>query len=301
MAGVDGSGDFPSFSYADSFVYVATASGTVCRPTPPGIGGAAVLGPNLQLTWLPRGSGKSQRAVVRALKRLQGNPFRKLDAITKSWVRRVEVAPACLAFSMIWFYRLRILPIAGSTADRRRVGCRIKDLDSEPPCRYVMMDTCPFLLLKQSGSLFFEHLKRLCCVRGRNSNWECSPLANPSPSFHGVDRKFGKRHWRYGKTWEHWYLRLPWKIMMIGILMVSSKNVKSPFGSVSYLLRLYLIPDDELDMDMNVEGTLSWGCSCRSKMFEELGVGHDQRSYGYPFQSKPGMTGPVSQSRKTGP
>ena len=40
MAGVDGSGDFPSFSYADSFVYVATASGTVTRPTPSGIGGA---------------------------------------------------------------------------------------------------------------------------------------------------------------------------------------------------------------------------------------------------------------------
>ena len=31
MGGVDGSGDYPSFSYADSFVYVASASGTVYR------------------------------------------------------------------------------------------------------------------------------------------------------------------------------------------------------------------------------------------------------------------------------
>ncbi|MEZ5325787.1 MAG: hypothetical protein R3F19_12085 [Verrucomicrobiales bacterium] len=31
IAGVDGSGDYPSFTYADAFVYVATASGTMFR------------------------------------------------------------------------------------------------------------------------------------------------------------------------------------------------------------------------------------------------------------------------------
>ena len=74
MAGVDGSGDYPSLSYADSFVYVATASGTVYRTD--ALHGLVELeclsGPNLELIWLPEGSKKATDQWLKAFESLSG-------------------------------------------------------------------------------------------------------------------------------------------------------------------------------------------------------------------------------------
>ena len=75
MAGVDGSGDYPSLSYADSFVYVATASGTVYRTD--NLHGLVELeclsGPNLELIWLPEGSKKATDQWLKAFESLSGS------------------------------------------------------------------------------------------------------------------------------------------------------------------------------------------------------------------------------------
>ena len=71
----------------------------------------------------------------------------------------------------------------------------------------------PFVKNK-SGSLFFEHLKRLCCVRGRELGVGVYTLSKSHnlPSMELIENLVREAlQVPVSKTPEHWYLRLPMK------------------------------------------------------------------------------------------
>jgi len=304
MAGVDGSGDFPSFSYADSFVYVATASGTVYQTHPlQGLVEQQVLpGPNLELTWLPEDREKAKGQWFKAFEALTGKTVQKVveQSDYKEWSAKAGGGRS----SVLEILDDLVLPRASDTSNceiqLRTVaewGAALRILDSEPTCRYVMMDTTmslPFVKNK-SGSLFFEHLKRLCCVRGRELGVGVFTLSKSHhlPSMELIENLVREAlQVPESKTPEHWYLRLPMKDHDDWDLdgLIEERQIP-PFGSVSYLLRLHRnTPMMRLDMDHEWwKEHYREDAAAETKMFEELDYcGHDQRSYGYPFPIKAG-------------
>ena len=83
MGGVDGSGDYPSFSYADSFVYVASASGTMYRTdaTHGLVEVKALDEPNLEFVWLPENTDEAMTRWLAALDAGAGPPVDALGLI----------------------------------------------------------------------------------------------------------------------------------------------------------------------------------------------------------------------------
>jgi len=298
FAGVDGSGDYPSFSYADSFVYVATASGTVFRTDPlHGLKEERVLvEPNLELIWLPEDRAKADGQWTSAFSSLAGYPVQKVISLSDYSILKKQHAGSGAPIEAL------VLPRASDTANcgiqLRSVaewGTALRLIESDPPCRYVLMDTTlslPFIKTKEN-SLFHEHLKRLCCVRARE---RCINLFTISKS-HGMPsieliealarEALGLSE---GKVAEHWYLRLPTDDLDAWSLegVVESRQIP-PVGAISYLFRLHKnTPVMRIDMDK------VWWEECfkdnpgvEQKIFQELDYsGHDQRAYGYPFPIK---------------
>jgi hypothetical protein len=298
IAGVDGSGDYPSFSYADSFVYVATASGTVFRTdTLHGLVEEQVLlEPNLDLVWLPEDREKAEGQWIRAFSSLAG-----MDAGEVVWESDYSTLKRTHAGTGASLDHL-VLPRASDTSNCgiqlrscAEWGAALRLIQSEPTCRYVLMDTTlslPFIKTKDN-SLFHEHLKRLCCVRAQERGIRLFTVSKSHslPSIEIVENLAREvMGLPTSKVAEHWFLRLPvpscddWS--MEGL--VEGRQIP-PIGAVSYLFRFHKnTPVMRLDMDRNwwVEN-LKGNPVEETRVFEELDYcGHDQRAYGYPFPIK---------------
>lgn len=302
MAGVDGSGDYPSFSYADSFVYVATASGTVFRTDVlRGLVEEHVLvEPNLDVIWLPAGHEKAQEQWLKAFESLSGLPPRQV--IAESDYRTLKRHASRGSDEVNVLLEALVLPQASETTNcgiqlrsTAEWGAALRLIESDPPCRYVMMDTTmslPFIKTKDN-SLYHEHLKRLCCVRARERGIALFTISKSHglPSIElleglacdklGIDRK---------KTAEHWFLRLPiagvdeWDLKAV----IEDRQIP-PVGAISYLFRLHRnTPVMRLDMDRDWwEQRIQGNPEAEQKLFSDLDYcGHDQRAYGYPFPIK---------------
>jgi hypothetical protein len=298
IAGVDGSGDYPSFSYADSFVYVATASGAVFRTdTVSGLVEEKVLvEPNLELVWLPEDAGKAQGQWLAAFKSLAGVSVE--DVIKNSDYAALKKAQGAGGVSVDDL----VLPRASDTANcgiqLRSVaewGTCLRLVEAKPSCRYVLMDTTmslPFVKTKDS-SLFHEHLKRFCCVRARENDLNLFTVSK-SHSLPSIELLENLAKEALGvpkdKTAEHWFIRLPmegvddWE--MNGV--IEGRQIP-PVGAVSYVLRLHRnTPVMRLDMDRAWwEKHYRGDKKAELKVFQEIDYcGHDQRAYGYPFPIK---------------
>ena len=298
IAGVDGSGDYPSFSYADSFVYVATASGTVfCTDPLHGLVEEQVLvEPNLELVWLPEDRAKADNQWINAFSSLAGRPVKDVIALSDYCnLKKIHAGSGAAIEDLV-------LPRASDTANcgiqLRSVaewGTALRLIESDPACRYVLMDTTlslPFIKTKDN-SLFHEHLKRLCCVRARERGINLFTISKshgmPSIELIEVLAKdaLGLND---GKIAEHWFLRLPaegvdsWSIEGV----VEGRQIP-PIGSMTYLFRLHKnTPVMRIDMDMVWwEKCFKDNPAAEQKIFQELDYsGHDQRAYGYPFPIK---------------
>ena len=304
MAGVDGSGDYPSLSYADSFVYVATASGTVYRTdTLHGLVEIECLSnPNLELVWLPEGSKKAKDLWLKAFESLSSIPVNQV--VEESDYRQLRSLNGGGRMTVDEIIKDLILPPASDTANcgiqlrtMAEWGAALRIIESKHSCRYLIMDTTmslPFVKNK-SGSLFFEHLKRLCCVKGRARGVGVYTLSKSHslPSLELIEslaqEALGITD---GSISEHWYLRLPisdvddWDIKGI----IEDRQIP-PIGAVSYLIRLHKnTPLMRLDVDREWwEEHYRNDPLAERKMFEDIDYcGHDQRAYGYPFPVKAG-------------
>ena len=173
-------------------------------------------------------------------------------------------------------------------------------LESDRRLDYLLMDTTFSLpLISSTNALFYEHLKRLCCVKARERGIGFFAISKS----HGLPamellEKLAKDIKNPGedKTAEHWFLRIPeqgvdgWKLSL-----AEGRRIPPP-GAVSYLVRFHRsTPVLRIDMDReywksnvkkeNEEDTRRAEC----KIFEDLDYTcHDQRVYGYPYPIKAG-------------
>lgn len=298
VAGVDGSGDYPSFSYADSFVFVATASGAVFRTD--ALHGLveepALVAPNLELVWLPEDQERAAGQWIRAFSSLGG--IEASDVVKQSDYSSLKRTHAGSGASLEHL----VLPRASDTSNCgiqlrscAEWGAALRLIGAEPACRYVLMDTTlslPFIKSKDN-SLFHEQLKRLCCVRARERGVRLFTVSKSHglPSVELIENLAREtQDVPASKTAEHWFLRLPiaghddWSLDSL----VEGRQIP-PVGAVSYLFRLHKnTPVMRLDMDHQWwEDNLRNDAVAESRVFEELDYcGHDQRSYGYPFPIK---------------
>lgn len=308
IGGVDGSGDYPALAYADSFVYVSVAHGTLYDADPvaglrerdPG------FGPLIDFCWLANDNEQRRASLDAAFDRLAGRALR--DVIEQSDYRVLKSVSAGRAQDIGALADALVRPQA---ADVGNVGIQLRSLCEtgaalrlltiEKPPRYVLIDTTlslPFVT-RHELSLFHEHLKRLCCVeaRARGIGFFALSKSHGLPAIEQIERiaasAVGEAE---GKVAEHWYLRLPTKACDGWELsLVKERNVPPP-GVVTYLLRFHRnVPVMRLDMD---EGY--WQRFVKSDneaetranevhIFGDLDyASHDQRSYGYPYPIKAG-------------
>ena len=148
-------------------------------------------------------------------------------------------------------------------------------------------------------SLFFEHLKRLCCVAALEADVGFLALSKS----HGVRsvelleelaiEKFGLSP---GTAAEHWFLRIPTPLVDSWETPLSEGRTLPPVGAMSYLVRLHRsTPVMRLDVDLywwqaRLQGASALETREREiRLFEDLDrCSHDQRSYGYPYPVKAG-------------
>jgi hypothetical protein len=301
VGGVDGSGDYPSFSYADSFVYVASASGTIYRTD--SVHGLreepSLAEPTLEFVWLPGESEEAQKRWLEAFEALAGWPVR--DVIERSDYRAIKSEASRTAHSVDGMLKQLILPPASDTNNvgiqlrsAAELGTGLRLIALDPMCRYILMDTTFSLpmVTRRDLSLFYEHLKRLCCVeaRERGIGFFAISKSHGLPGMELIEALAAKvQGLKDGEIAEHWYLRLPiagednWTCSLTGERQIP------PHGAIAYLFRLHRnVPVLRLDMDRTFWLTrLKENDRAEQKLFSELDhCGHDQRAYGYPYPIK---------------
>ena len=301
IGGVDGSGDYPSFAYADSFVYVASASGTLYRTE--AVHGlreeAALNEPTLEFVWLPGEGEQAQERWLAAFAALAGLPVR--EVIERSDYREIKSRATRSAHSVDDLLDDLILPRASDTANvgiqlrsTAELGTGLRLIMREPACRYVLMDTTfsiPLVKTKRQ-SLFYEHVKRLCCVEARQrgvafltlSKSHGLPAMDQIEAFAAEGLGLESR-----QVAEHWYLRLPTPGEDTWSLSLTGERQIPPLGAVSYLFRLHRnTPVLRLDMDRAFwEAKLKGNSKAEADLFGDIDYcSHDQRAFGYPYPIK---------------
>src|SRR5688572_985954 len=123
IGGVDGSGDYPSFAYADSFVYVASASGTLYRTEAThGLREEAALNePTLEFVWLPGEGEQAQPRWLAAFAALASLPVR--EVIERSDYQEIKSHATRAAHSVEDLLADLILPRASDTSN---VGIQLR-------------------------------------------------------------------------------------------------------------------------------------------------------------------------------
>tara|TARA_Y100001934_G_C12360391_1_gene780357 strand:- start:1396 stop:2616 length:1221 start_codon:yes stop_codon:yes gene_type:complete len=308
IGGIDGSGDFPSLSYSDSFVYIAVAQGTIYEANQQS--GLKEIGiepdPVVEFVWIPEESKRRIQAFDEGFEALAGMSLEKV--IESSDYRSIKANITGRDESIGEIRKGLIRPHAfdsGNIAIQLRsaaeIGAAIRLLHSTKNLDYLLLDgTMSLPFISRPGiSLFFEHMKRFCCVEALKNNTGLFTLSKSHglPSMELMEEivreKLGLEK---GKIAEHWFLRLPtpnidnWECPL-----TSGRNIPPP-SSVSYLVRFHKsTPVLRLDMDLNywkknVRGKTEHETVINeSKIFKDLDyASHDQRCYGYPYPIKAG-------------
>ena len=308
LAGVDGSGDYPSLTYADSFIYITVAQGTVYQlDSTSGLREIApVISPPPEFTWLPSDESRCREEWQRAFERLLGKPIRQV--IEQSDYRRLKAVASGRNSSVERLYAELICPHA---SDSGNIGIQLRTtaelslalrlILSEPSPRFVLVDTTFSLPLvtRKDVSLFYEHVKRLCCVeaRKRGIGFFAVSKSHGLPAMELLeDLVREKAGLERGTTAEHWYMRIPNKEQDGWELTQAKDRQLPPIGAVSYLVRFHRnVPVLRLDMDTDywrasvVRESRQETRANEGRIFERLDyASHDQRSYGYPYPLKSG-------------
>jgi hypothetical protein len=308
LGGVDGSGDYPSLSYGDSFVYVTVAHGTRYYPNA-ACGLKEVAEPPLgimEFSWIPEDEVRRPVAIDAAFERMVGAPI--AEVIDKSDYRHLKSRFSGKPHSVSDLLAELIRPHASDTGNLAiqfrstgELAAALQLIRSQPKSQYVLYDSTlslPFVS-RARNSLFHEHLKRLCCVEAcqRGIGFFALSKSHGLPAIEHIERLAAEALGLEGRqVAEHWYLRLPiqnrdgWELSL-----VEQRNVPPP-GAVTYLFRFHRnVPVMRLDMDESyweqfVKGSTTEETQANEqRIFEHLDyASHDQRCYGYPYPIKAG-------------
>lgn len=299
IAGVDGGGDYPALSYADSFVYFSVAQAVIYQTDR--MTGLKEIGPTpetaFHFTWLPEAEQERQQALDDAFSTLAGVP---LEEVIKTSDYRQLAKSSSVTAMMEGLIRPHAAD-AGNLAIQLRtsaeLGTALRLLRSDIALDYLLVDgtlSLPFVG-KSAASLFHEHLKRLCCVEAGKRDIGFIALSK-SHGLPGVEyiETLAKQKTESNTVAEHWYLRLPVPNSDQWEFPPAHERLIPPPGAVTYLFRCHRnVPVMRLDVDRdywrkhiyrnNAEQTLK----NERQLFENLDyASHDQRCYGYPYPIK---------------
>ena len=306
VGGVDGSGDFPSLSYSDSAVYFSIAHGVIYESCPSsGLRELPVLvDPVVHVTWIPEDEDARTSALLAAFTELAGRPVEAV--VEKSDYRAIRKGLGVKTGSVSDLVNGFITPHPTDTGNlgiqlrsSAELGAALRLICSAQAPTYVLVDTTFSLPLvsSSSSSLFFEHLKRLCCVeaRERGVGFFAISKSHGLPSVGLIETIAREKVQPVNTpTAEHWYLRLPIPgVDEWGFPLPGGKRVP-PHGAVSYLFRIHRnTPVMRLDMDvdywrLHIRGTTEHATQANERrVFEDLDyASHDQRGFGYPYPIK---------------
>jgi hypothetical protein len=305
FGGVDGSGDFPALTYSDCAVYFTVAQGVIYESAVDvGLKELPVLtDPVVHVTWIPEDEVKRTEVLLAAFAHLAGRDVKSV--IAQSDYSKLRAAHGRRAVTVDELFNGLILPHptdAGNLGIQLRtcaeMGAALRLICSEQRPDYVLVDTTMSLpLVTQSGSLFFEHLKRLCCVEAtqRGIGFFALSKSHGLSSVDQVEALVREKATAMGRQdAEHWFLRLPIpKLDAWSFPLPAGKRVP-PHGSVSYLVRFHRnTPIMRLDVDLEYWQRYLRGADeeetagKEATMFADLDyAGHDQRAFGYPYPIK---------------
>lgn len=308
IAGVDGSGDYPAVTYSDSFVHLTVAHGTVYRAdSTSGLRELPPHGPPLiQVTWMAEQEEQRLRAWDETFAALAGLSI--AEVIERSDYRDLKsvasgrnTSPSKLATELVRPHAADSGNIAIQLRTLGELGAALRLLQTQPGIKYLLHDgtfSLP-LVTRKDASLFYEHLKRLCCVEAKSRGVAFLALSK-SHGLPGIDllEEIAREKLGVGEREkaEHWFLRLPvpgfdtWKFPL------AEGRHLPPVGAVTYLVRFHRnVPVLRLDMDIEF-----WRARvCRDSddetrdnervIFQDLDYAcHDQRCFGYPYPIKAG-------------
>jgi hypothetical protein len=302
-ASVGSGGDFPSVSYGDFVIYATAAQVTVYESDAVSrlreIG--SVPEPVFNLTLIPEDEEARHESLDSAFALLAGASL--TEVIEASDYRRLKSMESRRSSSVDTLSRNLIRPHA---ADAGNLGIQLRStaemgallhlLRSNVDLNYVLIDGTLSLPLvgKADVSLFYEHLKRLCCVEALKRGIALFTVSKN----HGLASVDWLEELAREKTGtakdnaaEHWYLRLPIPGADSWETAITHARRLPPPGAVTYLIRFHrTTPTMRLDMDSAfwskyVRGTTEEETRANERrMFEDLDyLAHDQRCYGYPY------------------
>ena len=141
-------------------------------------------------------------------------------------------------------------------------------------------------------SLFYEHVKRLCCVEAKKRDTTFATLSK-SHGLRCMDLIEAYARDVLGgpadEIAEHWFFRLPVPEIDAWTFSPVEGRVVPPPGAITYLFRLHRnTPVMRLDIDREWwEIRFKNDPDAEAQMFRDLDYcGHDQRAYGYPYPIK---------------
>ncbi len=308
LAGVAGSGDFPALSYADAFVYVVVAQHVLYASD--ALTGLREIGPPsaplISFTWIPEDEPTRNAALDQTFADLAGRPIP--EVIEESDYRQIKAHAsrrnsrvADLADNLIRPHAADAGNIGIQLRSTAELGTALRLIQHQDPSAYVLLDGTLSLPLvsKADVSLFYEHLKRLCCVEARRRGIGFFALSRSHglPNIETIEEIARERAGlAQGVPAEHWYLRLPVPDIDEWELRLAQGRRLPPPGAVSYLVRFHrTTPTMRLDMDVefwreHVRGkTAAETLANEQRIFGDLDyASHDQRCYGYPYPLKAG-------------
>lgn len=297
-AGVGANGIFPALAYRDTWIYVTTCQAVWYRSDPTsGLREIdACPAPATEFTWLAGSrDGNGSGALDDAFATLSG--LDTLEAIKASDYRELKDEQCETRHKPAELRRHLLRPEGGDAGNlavqfraTAELGMALRLLRGEPAPELVLVaGTLSLPLVRRANaSLFYEHLKRLCCVeaRSRGTAFIAASRSYRTPEVEMVEEIVRETE---GDNGEHWYLRLPsrerdgWEIS-------GSGGSLPPPGAITYLARFHRSsPITRIDMDerfwgQRLQGKTEDETRARERrLFETLDfLGHDQRSYGYP-------------------
>ncbi|MBE1302435.1 MAG: hypothetical protein GJ680_21295 [Alteromonadaceae bacterium] len=312
IAGVEGSGDFPLLAYNDCYVYLAIAQAVQYQSHP--TSGLKEVTPVSELifdiTWLPDESKRTQSFLLQSLEKLSGITAREL--IAQSDYK--DFKSLSKSHSLEVLFESLILPHAsdkGNLAIQLRstaeLGAAYRLIASDNPPDIVLFDgtfALPFMQRNDPASLYFEHLKRLCCKKAteKQIGFFAVSKSHGLPAIHElqdiIDRKAESISVEMP---DKWFLRMPipeaeyskykdeWEFGL-----TKEKTSLPPMGAVTYLFQIHrqTMPM-RLDVDRKyfeqfiLAGTSEKTLENEHRLFKMLDFSsHDQRCYGYPYPIK---------------
>lgn len=306
IGGADGSGDYPALSYSDSFVYVSVAQATVYDSD--AVSGLREPGPLaepvVQMAWIPEDEQARTVALDQAFGELAGADVQ--DVIALSDYQTIKHETTGRSHTVEELHRHLIRPHA---ADAGNIGLQLRStaemgalyrlLLGSNQLNYVLSDGTFSLPLvgQRNQSLFYEHLKRLCCVAARQKQIGFFAISKSHglPAMEMIETLAREKALQeQGRDAEHWFLRLPMPDVDSWQLGLTSGRRLPPPGAVSYLMRFHRTTSVmRLDMDRTyweIHVKASSADETRQNeraIFEDLDYTcHDQRCYGYPYPIK---------------